>query len=268
MRIENNLLVDDPRIKPFVPATRGWIKSITIRPEFLAYHYTATTSLADALASKWAVHFYIDWDGSIIQKVPLDKYACHAGVSEWGGRVNLNAFAHGIEIVNYGFLYRDWKGRYYRDGKYIAAENVMEKPHRLEKKYKYWQIFTPAALQSVKDVSECMHNHYHYIDAVGHEDVCAKVDPGPAFPAEVFREYLYGLEENARYIVSRWWSGNDIGAGGVSLKWQPWDWSPSIVWCPAGTVVRKLEWNGRWVKVERDDGRKGWIREKYLRRIV
>ena len=50
MKIENNLLVDDPRIQPYVPAAMGWN---TLRPfnrvEFLTWHYTATMTYAGLL---------------------------------------------------------------------------------------------------------------------------------------------------------------------------------------------------------------------------
>jgi N-acetyl-anhydromuramyl-L-alanine amidase AmpD len=268
MRVENNLLTDDPRIQPYVPAPRGWASWITIKPEFLIQHFTATMTLQDAFASPYFAQIYIDDGGLIYQKVPLDKCAYHAGVSEWGGRYDLNRFSHGIEHRNYGYLYKDWKGRYYRDGKYIDKSLILDKPHRLQSSLRYWETFSNDLLESSFDVTECLNKHYHYVDIVGHEDVCAKVDPGPAYPLAEMKEKFYGKETESLFMVTRWWPGNDIGAGGVSLKFLPYDWSPSKIWCSAGVVVKKLEWSGRYVKVIRQDGKTGWILEKYLRRIL
>jgi N-acetylmuramoyl-L-alanine amidase len=268
MRINHGILVDDPRIQTYAPAPRGWISSIKIKPDFCVIHETATISLADAFLSKWYAHIYIDDDGLIYQKVPLDCYACHAGVSEWGGRNNLNAFSHGIENRKFGYLLKDWKGRFTRDGKYIPAERVIDCPHRLEKKYRYFEDFTDPQIASNYDVVNCLNRYYHYVDIVGHDDVAAKLDPESAFALKEFKELFYGPEIDSLFMISRWWPGNDIGAGGVSLKWLPYDWAASKLWLPAGSVVRKKEWSGRWVKVERDDGKNGWTHEAWLRRIL
>ncbi|MEQ9208379.1 MAG: 1,6-anhydro-N-acetylmuramyl-L-alanine amidase AmpD [Pseudomonadales bacterium] len=43
-------------------------------------------------------HLYIKRDGAVIQFVPLDKRAWHAGDSEWLGRKNCNDFSIGVEL--------------------------------------------------------------------------------------------------------------------------------------------------------------------------
>jgi N-acetylmuramoyl-L-alanine amidase len=278
MKIENNLLTDDPRIQPYVPAPRGWLSSITINPEFLVEHYTATISLADAFASAYFAHIYIDELGLIYQKVPLDKWAAHAGTSEWGGRKDLNKFSHGIEHINYGWVYKNWSnGKFGRSyvindktyWTYVPNDRVIDSPHRLEKAKRYFETYTEKQLESSWDVTKCLNDNYHYIDIVGHEDVCAKVDPGPAYPLKEFKNRVYGNEVGKLFTINRWWAGSGIGTGGMSLKWLPYSWSVSKVWCPVNTIVRKLEWSGRWVKVLREDnGKDGWIEEKYLRRML
>tara|TARA_Y100001935_G_scaffold249454_1_gene248088 strand:- start:501 stop:1043 length:543 start_codon:yes stop_codon:yes gene_type:complete len=47
---------------------------------------------------KVSSHLYIKRDGSIIQFVPLDKKAWHAGVSSFKGKQNCNEFSIGIEL--------------------------------------------------------------------------------------------------------------------------------------------------------------------------
>jgi AmpD protein len=43
-------------------------------------------------------HFFIRRNGELIQFVPCDKRAWHAGVSQWQGRENCNDFSIGIEL--------------------------------------------------------------------------------------------------------------------------------------------------------------------------
>ena len=43
-------------------------------------------------------HFLIRRDGELVQFVPCDKRAWHAGVSRWQGRDNCNDFSLGIEL--------------------------------------------------------------------------------------------------------------------------------------------------------------------------
>jgi AmpD protein len=43
-------------------------------------------------------HFFIRRDGELIQFVPCDKRAWHAGVSQWQGRERCNDFSIGVEL--------------------------------------------------------------------------------------------------------------------------------------------------------------------------
>jgi len=47
---------------------------------------------------KVSSHFFIRRDGELIQFVPCDKRAWHAGVSQWQGRERCNDFSIGIEL--------------------------------------------------------------------------------------------------------------------------------------------------------------------------
>lgn len=53
---------------------------------------------ADLAGLKVSSHFFIRRDGELIQFVPLNKRAWHAGVSEFSGQTNCNDFAIGIEL--------------------------------------------------------------------------------------------------------------------------------------------------------------------------
>jgi N-acetylmuramoyl-L-alanine amidase len=96
-------------------------------PDILLLHYTgmqtgeaALTRLTSA-ESKVSSHYVVFEDGRIVQCVPEDKRAWHAGVSSWAGETDINSRSVGIEIVNPGheFGYPDFPRRQ------IAAVNVL-----------------------------------------------------------------------------------------------------------------------------------------------
>ena len=60
--------------------------------------------------SKVSSHYVVFEDGRIVQCVPEDKRAWHAGVSSWAGETDINSRSIGIEIVNPGheFGYPDF----------------------------------------------------------------------------------------------------------------------------------------------------------------
>jgi len=47
---------------------------------------------------KVSAHFLVQRDGSLIQFVPVERRAWHAGVSSWRGRERCNDFSIGIEL--------------------------------------------------------------------------------------------------------------------------------------------------------------------------
>jgi AmpD protein len=55
-------------------------------------------SFADLAGVRVSAHFLIHRDGELIQFVPLQQRAWHAGASRWRGRERCNDFSVGIEI--------------------------------------------------------------------------------------------------------------------------------------------------------------------------
>lgn len=78
------------------------------RPEILLLHYTGMESGATALErlsgeeAQVSSHYFVEEDGRIVQLVPEERRAWHAGVSWWRGRDDVNSRSIGIEIVNPG----------------------------------------------------------------------------------------------------------------------------------------------------------------------
>ncbi len=85
-------------------------------PDMIVLHYTGMQTGAAALqrlttaASKVSSHYVVFEDGRIVQCVPEDRRAWHAGESSWAGETDVNSRSIGIEIVNPGheFGYSDY----------------------------------------------------------------------------------------------------------------------------------------------------------------
>ncbi|MBI4366161.1 MAG: N-acetylmuramoyl-L-alanine amidase [Deltaproteobacteria bacterium] len=85
-------------------------------PDMIVLHYTGMPTGEAALArltmavSKVSSHYVVFEDGRIVQCVPEERRAWHAGASSWAGETDINSCSIGIEIVNPGheFGYRDF----------------------------------------------------------------------------------------------------------------------------------------------------------------
>ena len=100
---------------------------------------------------KVSSHLLIKRSGEIIQYVPFNKRAWHAGESEYNGRTNINDFSIGIEL--HGAITDT-----YTDNQYLELKKTIE----------YLKEIFP----SIKDSN-----------IIGHSDVAPgrKFDPGPHF---------------------------------------------------------------------------------------
>ena len=113
-----------------------------------------------------SAHFLIRRDGEIVQFVPTDRRAWHAGVSQWRGRERCNDFSLGIEL-----------------------EGMDDIP------------YTDEQYQAVVVLIAVLRSTYPTIASnaiVGHSDVAPsrKTDPGPAFDWARMREGLRALSKN------------------------------------------------------------------------
>lgn len=76
--------------------------------DMILLHYTGMQSGAAALSrlcmavSKVSSHYVVFEDGRIVQCVPEERRAWHAGESSWAGETDINSRSIGIEIVNPG----------------------------------------------------------------------------------------------------------------------------------------------------------------------
>lgn len=111
---------------------------------------------ADIVHLRVSAHCLIRRDGEIVQYVPFDKRAWHAGVSSYAGRERCNDFSIGIELEGTDTLP-------YTDAQYLQLAAVTQ---TLSELY-------PAIADNM----------------TGHSDIAPerKTDPGPAFEWAKFR---------------------------------------------------------------------------------
>jgi N-acetylmuramoyl-L-alanine amidase len=78
------------------------------RPDILLLHYTGMPDAEEALArlchpaSEVSAHYYVFEDGRIVQLVPEERRAWHAGSSSWDDDDDINSRSIGVEIANPG----------------------------------------------------------------------------------------------------------------------------------------------------------------------
>lgn len=105
-------------------------------------------------------HLLIDRQGQLVQFVPFDKRAWHAGVSRFLERENCNDFSIGIELE--------------------GADHIP---------------YTEAQYQTLTEVTKLLISYYPALTPqriVGHSDIAPgrKTDPGPAFDWALFKQNL------------------------------------------------------------------------------
>ncbi|XBQ15031.1 MAG: N-acetylmuramoyl-L-alanine amidase [Oceanicaulis sp.] len=206
MRVVSHRLLDENG-KP-VSYEESPNRSGVITPRFLVIHYTAGRSLQSTVnwfqnkQAKASAHLVIGRKGEIVQMVPFNRKAWHAGRSSWGEATGLNNCSIGIELDNAGELskteggeWRAWFGETYKDKEVLVA------PHRLDPPGSGpsgWHVFTPEQLDALHAAAAALHEKYGFEAVLGHDDIAPnrKRDPGPAFPMSALRGRLYGRAED------------------------------------------------------------------------
>jgi len=178
----------------FLPAAVGNCSS---RPrgtviDSVVIHYTANGNIEDTLAwfqnpaNKVSAHYVIGSDGRTVRMVPDVKRAYHAGVSSLNGRIGVNAFSIGIELVNWGPLKLRNKSFFAWPKNYSESYDGDE-PVLIDSEY--WQSFMEPQLVALEQLLQLLREEHQICWLVGHNEIAPerKIDPGPAFPWERFR---------------------------------------------------------------------------------
>src|SRR5689334_15714717 len=99
---------DSRLVKAVQPSPNFGARRGVKRPDMLILHYTGMQDSEAALcrlcekSSEVSAHYLVFEDGRIVQMVPENKRAWHAGVSSWEGESDINSRSIGIEICNPG----------------------------------------------------------------------------------------------------------------------------------------------------------------------
>lgn len=176
--------------------------SLKEKPKFIIVHYTASTASAHKIAkyfsnssAKVSAHFVIGENGEIIQCVPLNEAAWHAGKSTWFEYDGLNAYSIGIEVCNPGilskvegkpFTYLAW------DGQEVTGNDIFGAKHAVTEQFGYWKPFTSKQLESLILLGKYLTTHFDILDVLGHDMISPfrKVDPGPCIDPKVYEIML------------------------------------------------------------------------------
>lgn len=166
------------------------------RPDTIIMHYTAGGSVESAVShlidpeNEVSAHLVVGRGGEVVQMVPFNRIAWHAGKSQWGGRVSLNQYSIGIEIVNAGYLdpvsegFQSWFGQRYPESEVLKFED--------EHGVTYWHKYTESQLDKVFELTKVLCSTFNIKNILGHSQISPgrKVDPGPAFPMERFLKII------------------------------------------------------------------------------
>lgn len=128
-----------------------------------------------------SAHVVVARSGQVIQLLPFNVRAWHAGISEYEGRRQFNDFSIGIEIDNAGRLHRrenrffSWFNKEYPlDEVFTTVENG----HAA-----YYHRYTRVQVGQVAEICALLKSRYLIRWLLRHSDITIrKSDPGPAFP--------------------------------------------------------------------------------------
>jgi N-acetylmuramoyl-L-alanine amidase len=282
MKITDHLLFDDEG-QP-VPFQRSPNRGEIFKPRYLIIHYTAgrsAESSADWLCqprARASAHVVIGKDGKIIQLVPFNVVAWHAGKSRWTAGatelVGMNRYALGIELDNPGKLVR--QGRKWWSlslGASFDDAEVIEATHKNEGQPAGWFAYPQPQLDAALEVASLMFATYGLEDVLGHDDVAPtrKVDPGPAFPMESFRTKLLGRADDTTSVAPRFATTAPLNVRrGPGTEHEPV--IPNGL--PVGTTVEVLAQAGSWRQVDVLEpigglhDVQGWVHGRYLRPVA
>jgi len=267
----HRLLDDDGEPFELVPSpNRGG----RLEPEYLVIHYTAGRSLKESVSwlsnaqARASAHVVIGRDGTIVQLVPFNTIAWHAGVSTWEGRSGLNRWSIGIELDNAGRLvpqgnrWRAWFGKTYDEDEVLIAT------HKHESSPSGWHTYTPQQLDAALELALLLVDRYHLRDVIGHDDISPgrKVDPGPAFPMESFRARIFGRRDDVPQLYRTMTT--------LNIRTGPGTQHSTITGgpLPPGTRVEIVRAQDSWRLVDVLDSvngimdMQGWVHHRFLER--
>ncbi|PCH70283.1 MAG: N-acetylmuramoyl-L-alanine amidase [Rhodobacteraceae bacterium] len=261
-----------------------------ITPEIVVLHDTASRLTKGSAANylrdnsrKVSVHFVIERDGTVVQQVPVDRRANHAGRSNYHGRSGCNGFSIGVEIVNPGRMTSGAgdKARAWYGVLFDLEEYGIEWAETPEQGGGLWMPYAEAQIGALIDLLQSLFDGVDTLKGITTHWYISpgrKVDTNPLFPLEQVRSLTFGREDPVDEQVEL--ASVVVGAGemvqidvpGDVLNFRRWpSFNPNVIaTIPDGTVVpvlREGEFQGRrWLSVLYG-GQEGWIVSGYAAAI-
>jgi N-acetylmuramoyl-L-alanine amidase len=216
-----------------------------------------------------SAHVVVDRSGEVIQCVPLNTVAWHAGDSRLRDLVGLNRYSIGIELANWGYLQRSGDGWASYSGAKIAKPFIgVHKNGNPDKGHVPigWEPYPAPQFVSAVEIARALVDTYGVTEIVGHDDISPgrKWDPGPAFDMARFRNQVFGdRKENGDIRLKV------LAADGLNLRTGAGTQFEAKQLLPAGTVVEPISEDGLWmcVSVIGANGQPtatGWVHSKYV----
>lgn len=274
IRKDHRLQLDGKLVETMLSRNTGG--GFAAPPRLLVVHFTygaSGRSSAEWFCSKKntdsSAHVVIDRDGSVIQCVPFDTVAWHAGTSSWKGVSGLNRRSIGIELANWGNLQRRASGWTSYTGVPIADPVIAAHKNGNPDGSKTpigWEPYPEAQFAALVEIVRALVDTYGVEEIVGHDDVAPsrKWDPGPAFDMDRLRDLVFGGRgedgDSTRTVMP---------ADGLNLRKGPGIGFDVVSLLATGTRVRPLETDGAWMQVAVLDGAgatttTGWVNANHL----
>lgn len=283
MHIKNHKLVG-------VETVKARDVGCAIEPKLVVLHDTAgrlearnSVRWLSGNPGKSSVHFVVERDGEIVQMVPTNRRANHAGKSNYHGRAGVNGFSIGIEIVNPGRMraldengkrVETWYGEAF-DAEQYRVSYCDTEAHGAG----WWMGYPEAQVLAVQNLLAALFEgvpglsdiRTHWYVSPGR-----KVDTNPLFPLDQIRARILGRDDpiasEADDSASKAEPGKMVlvNSPGDSLNMRAWpSFNPNVIAAiPDGVrlpVLRAGIFDGRqWLKVAYA-GLEGWIVKNYTK---
>ncbi len=281
---DNRLYTTDHRQYRFVPAAAGNYDHKHVMEhddvKFIIMHITTGLYIPSTIhtftnpKNEVSAHLVIGRDGRIVQMVPFDHAAFHAGKGYWEEQGNINWHSIGIEVDNAGRLVEGVDSVYEKTTKTpILPGNFERKRHWKEFRSKPWHSFSKIQLDVIFKVVKVLEQHFRPIqELLEHERISLlnRSDPGPLFPMDELRTEVLGTEKLGfkRYRAIRDTTLYENSNNQAPKESYP-KWPNQLFDCVVKSVDEKCNY---WKKIEivkhkkkKWKGRRGWVRRNAVK---